>query len=251
MLIPVQFNKLCVLGVNFNTFLRCTSRGLQTITETKSSKAQKSEVEIPGNIEFSPDLHAESSKFQSDLLKSMTVYEGFLSEKEESSILNEIEPYLKKMRYEFDHWDDAIHGFRETERLQWNAENQEILNKVRRLAFPPEVKQLKFVHILDLDAKGYIKPHIDAIRFCGDTIAGLSLLTDSVMRLVHDKKKTLTMDILLKRRSLYIMKNTARYDYTHEILRNEESYFKKQKVDKTRRISVMCRNEPDPAHTKL
>lgn len=58
----------------------------------------------------------------------------------------------------------AIHGYRETERLTWNNENSKILERVRNLAFPPGVGQLRHVHILDLDKKGYIKPHIDAIR---------------------------------------------------------------------------------------
>lgn len=63
---------------------------------------------------------------------------------------------------------------------------------------------------------------------------------------MHDKDKNLYADIFLKRRSLYIMKESARYDYTHEILRNEDSIFNGQKVFKDRRISVICRNEPDP-----
>lgn len=58
----------------------------------------------------------------------------------------------------------AIHGYRETERLKWNSENTKILDRVRNLAFPPNVAQLKYVHILDLDKKGFIKPHIDAVR---------------------------------------------------------------------------------------
>lgn len=66
------------------------------------------------------------------------------------------------------------------------------------------------------------------------------------MRLVNEKNKLLYGDVLLKRRSLYIMTGVARYDFTHEVLKNEESFFKGQKVEKARRISVMCRNEPDP-----
>lgn len=88
-------------------------------------------------------------------------------------------------------------------------------------------------------------------QFCGDTIAGLSLLTDSVMRLVHDKDKELIADVFLKRRSLYVMKGTARYDYTHEILSNEHSKFGGKDVPKDRRISVICRNEPNSEDTKL
>lgn len=71
------------------------------------------------------------------------------------------------------------------------------------------------------------------------------------MRLVHEKNKLFFCDLLLRRRSLYIMKGTARFDYTHEILKNQDSMFKGQKVDKDRRISVICRNEADPKYTKL
>jgi alkylated DNA repair protein alkB homolog 7 len=76
---------------------------------------------------------------------------------------------------------------------------------------------------------GHIKPHVDSVRFCGNTIAGLSLLSDSVMRLIrttesdeiaakdqssNDYSRTkfekdenaFYADVLLKRRSLYIMK---------------------------------------------
>ena len=49
-----------------------------------------------------------------DVLKlaesSLTVKEDFLSESEENSLLLEIEPIMKKKRYEFDHWDNVI-GF--------------------------------------------------------------------------------------------------------------------------------------------
>lgn len=58
----------------------------------------------------------------------------------------------------------AIHGYRETERLKWNEANMKIIERVRKLAFPPEVAPIKYVHILDLDKNGWIKPHIDAVR---------------------------------------------------------------------------------------
>jgi len=39
-------------------------------------------------------------------------------------------------------------------------------------------------------------------------------------------------------------RGTARYEYTHEVLPNEKSFFKGQKVERTRRISVICRSDP-------
>ncbi|XP_034942528.1 alpha-ketoglutarate-dependent dioxygenase alkB homolog 7, mitochondrial isoform X2 [Chelonus insularis] len=153
---------------------------------------------------------------------------------------------MKRLRYEFSHWDDAIHGYRETEKANWNKENMKILDKVRKIAFPPGMPQLKFVHVLDLAAEGKIKPHVDSIRFCGDIIAGLSLLSDSVMRLTSvEKESDCREDFFLPRRSLYIMSGAARHKYNHEILGPDESIFEGKKVEKTRRISIICRCEPE------
>lgn len=37
----------------------------------------------------------------------MLVIENFLDTTEENSIFKEIDPYLQRLRYEFDHWDDV------------------------------------------------------------------------------------------------------------------------------------------------
>lgn len=103
------------------------------------------------------------------------------------------------------------------------------------------------MHVLDLDKTGYIKPHIDSVKvssyllyisylhciayvdaaavkarlclsrvsctillffqFCGSTIAGLSLLSDSVMRLVKEDATDEWLDLLLPRHSLYILRS--------------------------------------------
>lgn len=194
-----------------------------------------------------------------DLLADMRVLERFVDEPEEQSLLAEIEPYLKRLRYEFDHWDDAIHGYRETERKHWYPANRAILDRVVAVAF--DGAAMPYVHVLDLAEEGVIKPHVDSVRYCGNTIAGISLLSDSVMRLVrtNDEEQTNAeyrqifsqerhnkywADILLPRRSLYVMRHTARYKFTHEILPRKESLFRDALIPKTRRISIICRNDP-------
>ena len=43
-----------------------------------------------------------------DLIKDdFLVYEDFVTEEEEKSILQEIEPYLNRLKYEQNHWDDV------------------------------------------------------------------------------------------------------------------------------------------------
>lgn len=191
-------------------------------------------------------LDAKDEGIFKTLSEDMIVVQDFLTEEEESSLLKEVDGYMKRLRYEFDHWDNAIHGYRETEKRSWNEANTQILQRVKDIAFQTGVSPLAYVHVLDIAKDGYIKPHVDAVRFCGDTIAGMSLLSSCVMRLSIEKDKTKFADILLPHRSLYIMKHKARYDFTHEVLKDEESIFKGQRIARERRISIICRNEPDP-----
>ncbi|KAG6937187.1 alkB -like protein 7 [Chelydra serpentina] len=52
------------------------------------------------------------------------------------------------------------------------------------------------------------------------------------------------MDLLLPRRSLYVLRGAAHYEFTHESLKDEESFFGGQKIPRERRISVIHRNLP-------
>lgn len=155
-------------------------------------------------------IYSSDNELVKSLESSLILKEDFITEEEEKSLLTEVDSYMRKLRYEFDHWDDVIHGYRETERLNWTPPNQAILNRVKQFAFEKfkntNTNLLNHVHVLDLHENGYIKPHVDAVRFCGNTIAGICLLSDAVMRLIHEKDKSKTATLWLKRRSLYIMR---------------------------------------------
>lgn len=49
-------------------------------------------------------IHAD---LKHEIVSNMLVHENFINEQEENSLLEEIEPYLKRMRYEFEHWDNV------------------------------------------------------------------------------------------------------------------------------------------------
>ncbi|XP_053154597.1 alpha-ketoglutarate-dependent dioxygenase alkB homolog 7, mitochondrial [Hemicordylus capensis] len=176
----------------------------------------------------------------------LSVVPVFVSEEEEALLVGELEPQLRRRRYQDAHWDGAIHKYRETEKSHWSKESHGILQRVRDAAFPPGVPHLAQVHVLDLDKAGYIKPHVDSVKFCGCTVAGLSLLSSSVMRLISEQNPQDQLDLLLERRSLYILRGPARYEFTHEILKDDESFFDGRKIPRERRISVICRNLPMP-----
>lgn len=47
------------------------------------------------------------------VLADMQVYPDFITEKEENALLQELEPVLRRMRYEFDHWDNVSIQYQE------------------------------------------------------------------------------------------------------------------------------------------
>ena len=63
--------------------------------------------------EVRPDTYMSASDPQTRdiMVKGMLVYEDFITEEEEMSLFEEVEPYLKRMRYEFDHWDNVSAHF--------------------------------------------------------------------------------------------------------------------------------------------
>ncbi|VDK52017.1 unnamed protein product [Cylicostephanus goldi] len=146
------------------------------------------------------------AELKAGVLAGCRVIPNFVTEEEEAELLREVEPHMKRLRYEKNHWDDAIHLYREREQRRWSPANEKIIQRIRATSFPPDAEHLTSVHILDLHKDGLIKPHIDAIRYCGDVISGLCLLSDAVMRLRHkDRKDELIVDMLAPRRGLYRM----------------------------------------------
>ncbi|XP_065366196.1 uncharacterized protein LOC135959100 isoform X2 [Calliphora vicina] len=207
---------------SWTIFINWTKALHTDFTKRSQDVAQKQNQDIT-LMDFKGEWPLEElTKFKCD----MKIFPDFITELEETQLFEEVEPYMKRLRYEYDHWDDAIHGFRETERKHWYPHNRAVLDRVSQVGFDSEI--MPYIHILDLAPQGVIKPHVDSTRYCGHTIAGLSLLSDAVMRLVRTQVSTETttnnnqedayrsqpkailennfyVDILLPRRSLYIM----------------------------------------------
>ncbi|KAI1720122.1 hypothetical protein DdX_05495 [Ditylenchus destructor] len=199
-----------------------------------------------------------------------SVMPNFITEAEEQQLLNEIEPYLKRLKYEESHWDDAIRIYRERKLSKWSPKNEAIIKRLLN-TFPSDNPASSSVHILDLHKDGAILPHVDSVKYCGEIVSGLSLLSDCVMRLRHvEKKDELFVDLHLPRLSLYKLRNlgkflltfpphisvetstneklngVGRYEFMHEVLHEDESYhgMDKGRIVKDRRISLICRDEP-------
>ena len=103
-------------------------------------------------------------------------------------------------------------------------------------------------HAIDLHGEGELNAHVDSVRFSGSMVAGLSLLSGSIMRFRPDKGTDQPaedsvgfVDIYLPPLSLYVMTGSTRFKYTHELLPHRAE-FAGQQVLRDRRISLIFRD---------
>ncbi|CAL8084718.1 unnamed protein product [Calicophoron daubneyi] len=250
----------------------------------------------PGSTKWFFNCEALAKIVSNDII----VQRDFLSEGEERNLVTELDQYLKMHRYQKSHWDRVITHFRETERKNWRAVNRPVINRLREFTFGtldpcslpkpvPSADQilLPLTHVLDLQEEGQIGAHVDSVRYCGEPIAVISLLSDSVARFAVAPPEEVVglpthlldllslqipplgswVDIYVPRRSLYVMRGASRYFMTHEIMSNEkvdqlnaEYHADVYKTHRVRRIAVICRsknlselktlNEPQNAEPK-
>ena len=125
---------------------------------------------------------------------------------------------------------------------------ERVLERIRNELEPhkhPEATWLA-CHAIDLHQDGALHAHVDSVRFSGDVVAGLSLLSSSTMRLKPEdasleEESEGYVDLWLPPRSLYLLSGMARYSYTHELLPSHAT-FKGHTVNRDRRISIIFRD---------
>ena len=128
------------------------------------------------------------------------------------------------------------------------------------------------VHAIHLKEKGILSPHVDSVKFSGGIVAGISLLSTSIMRLkpaspselasstsslnygnekseeLNEKKRENNeennqlnqkclenaghVDLFLPPLSLYVLSDMSRYKYTHEILESGSCFINEKDGDK-------------------
>lgn len=198
------------------------------------------------------------------------MYPGFITEAEGRSLVEEAGRRLKRRRFENGHWDSVITGYREIEFStpddQYPRQGLDIDNgatvpsyvkaiqKTRSHlenhhfnsrgdcadAFSNNIRWLP-CHAIDLSANGELKPHVDSVKFSGKVVAGVSLLSDAIMRLrpsakewESDEKDTnhsevsgasdRYVDLFLPKLSLYVLSGMSRYSFTHELLPSNTTF---------------------------
>jgi alkylated DNA repair protein alkB homolog 7 len=158
--------------------------------------------------------------------------------------------FLLRRRYEKGHWDAVITGYKEVELHDDSVSTtiREIFDRTRQhlgerhLNYHP-IQWLP-CHAIDLKREGQLKAHVDSVRFSGGLVAGISLLSSSIMRLIPDDdgddddddesadKETTTfnegdrghIDVLLPPNSLYALTGDGRFKYSHQLLPDSSTF---------------------------
>ena len=86
-----------------------------------------------------------------------------------------------------------------------------------------------------------LKPHTDRKDYFKNTIVGISLLSDTVMEF-HENSSETKKKILIPRRSLYVMKDDARYKWKHSIPARKKDVMDGSINHRQTRISITFRN---------
>lgn len=159
--------------------------------------------------------------FQQDCMCFLDV----LNVEQEEKLAQECDQIINRRprRYESSHWDSVILNFKEVEypygkyseptrEILLSAQTQIEENLGQSIAFLP------FTHIIDLAPSGVINAHIDSVKFSGPTIVGINLSVPIQMTLIHEKGRDFGhYQLNLPPRSMYVLRDTFRYSYTHAI----------------------------------
>jgi alkylated DNA repair dioxygenase AlkB len=86
-----------------------------------------------------------------------------------------------------------------------------------------------------------IASHVDCEPCFGDTIISLSLGSTCIMDFINKETKE-KIEVLLEPRSLVVLKDDARYLWTHGIAGKKADYFKGQRHERATRTSLTFRN---------
>jgi len=220
-------------------------------------------------------IRAPTKNIALQVLKNVRIIPNFTNQEQQDTLIKEIDRKWQGLPYQFDHWDGAIKNFRERELKEFrNENNHKIVEKIdfelkqflgeenytiggtsqfgndgfesvgNEKNVDSEMEILDSLHVLDLHESGRIEPHIDSVKFTGEGLASLSLVSGSRLRFTEYARQRdpvmccarnrYIVDIKLEPGTLYIMKGEMRHKWTHQI--DEMA---------GRRLSVMRRLKPE------
>jgi hypothetical protein len=180
-----------------------TTATTRTAGQTTASSDDSTKVMLSSFSESSSaSWLIDASCAQSDwVAEHVCVVSDVISQDEHDLLVGEIlngkDASLVAMRaraYEADHWDSVITNYKELQRPleKWlDPRNVATLKRIQSVVegltadamVPPgsSVQAWLPPHIIDLAADGFIDGHVDSVKFSGQLVAGLSLLSTRTM----------------------------------------------------------------------
>ncbi|KJE89644.1 hypothetical protein CAOG_01081 [Capsaspora owczarzaki ATCC 30864] len=184
--------------------------------------------------------------------EGLVVIPDAISQEEHDALVEDVRGPLRRMRLELNHFDSVIRGYKEITFSKWALPgSQTVIARVLASdLFAPGTQLHPNQHVLELAPSGYIAPHIDNVEACGEYVAGISLLSASVMRFTYKDEE---VRILLEPRSIYCMSHAMRYKFKHSIVCNSSppEIFGSRSIVRDRRISVLFRDQPKPVPPEM
>ena len=163
-----------------------------------------------------------------------------VTEEEEAALVAQADSWFAGKPYEPGHFDGVASQYREIQKppRRFSRANRAIIDRLALATLPAGVPLMP-IHLLDLHAEGAIGRHVDHTEYSGAYIVGLSLLSEAVMEL-HHEHSTSSIEMLLPRRSAYVLTAEARYQWAHVV--PKEPSFRGREIQKTRRLSILLRD---------
>nr|CAG8523787.1 3234_t:CDS:2 [Entrophospora candida] len=188
-------------------FYKLNYFSLQNLSKKKNfsnNSLKISELSLP-YFDYSK-LQKKNSSFSID--EDFILFPNHLNESEQSFLVEKSSKKLKRafgkeVIYQDAHFDDVIHGYRECQATHWstgtatNGKDEE------------------------------------EDKYSGRIVAGISLISSTVMIFRHKDDPEIQFSVLLEPGSLYVQRDSIRYNFTHEIPQDpNEHRFKGQLIPK-------------------
>ena len=183
---------------------------------------------------------------QINSISGLAYIENFISPQEHEEIWNNVyaAPWLGDLKrrvqhygYKYDYRKRAIdHSMFLGEIPDWSVKYaQRLVDKGYISVIPDQIIVNEYT-----PGQG-IADHIDCEPCFADTVISLSLGSEVIMQLKEKRKRTNKIDVLLEPNSLIILKEDARYKWTHGIPSRKTDSFNGEKLTRQRRISLTFR----------
>lgn len=176
-------------------------------------------------------------------IQGLSYVPDFVTTDEESALIAEIDvqPWLNDLKRRVQHYgykyDYKARSVNEDAYLgslpDWLLPLCEKLHKEKIFARPPDQ-----VIVNEYQPGQGISAHIDCVPCFGETIASLSLGSESTMQFAKGAERH---ELYLEPCSLIVLSGPARYDWTHAIPARKSDSVDGYKVERNRRVSLTFR----------